>query len=139
MTRANIQLSGQEEVTRAIFDRGMAYLEASKQEKFSRETLEVWWNEVQRLKWTREKFRERILAVLQMPTYGKISFDMFLNAEPVVVRKTKAKICLIHDGEEYQGDHCPKCWSPKPVPIPPDVMKAIRELGEQMEAKDKKG
>lgn len=112
----------------------MAYLEASKQEKFSRETLEVWWNEVRRLRWTKEKFRERVLAVLQIPTYGKISFDMFLTAEPVVVGKPKPKRCQIHE-EEYEGEHCPKCWSPKPVPIPEDVMNKIRELSEQMEAK----
>lgn len=76
-------------LTRDLFDKGMAYLEAAKQENFSPETLGVWFNEMARLQWTEQEFRKRVIAVLQSCTYGRIGFDMFLTAEALPVRVSK--------------------------------------------------
>lgn len=66
---------------RDIYDKGIAYLEAAKQENFSRETIEVWYNEFCRMGWTEEDFRRAVMSVLKNPTYGKIKFDDFLHSE----------------------------------------------------------
>ena len=60
-------------------------------------------------------------------TYGRTSFDVFLSAEPVAKPKAKAR-CAIHDGTEYDGPHCPKCWSEKAVPMPEFVKAELQNL-----------
>ena len=66
---------------RTIFDKGIAWLEAAKQENFPPETLEVWYVEMNRLGWSDTTFRERVLNVLRAKTYGKVKFDDFVSAE----------------------------------------------------------
>lgn len=114
----------------------MAYLEAAKQENFSRETLSVWFDQMVRLGWTEARFRERVLAVLHAQTFGRISFDMFLSAEGVPQSKPQQK-CAIH-GLQFEDDHCPKCWADTAVPMPAYVMEEIRKLEEQMRVKEEK-
>lgn len=121
-----------ESLTRDLFDKGMAYLEAAKQESFSRETLGVWFNEMTRLGWSAQKFRERVLSVLQSQTFGRISFDMFLTAEGMQPAKPKS-LCVIHNLR--YDDHCPRCWSETAVPMPEDVKEAIRKLEDELTVK----
>jgi len=59
----------------------MAYLEAAKQENFSRETIDVWYNEMLRLGWSDDDYRRAVMSVLRAPTYGKVKFDDFLKTE----------------------------------------------------------
>jgi hypothetical protein len=108
----------------------MAYLEAAKQENFPPQTLGVWFDQMTRLNWTAQRFRDSVLSVLQMPTYGRVSFDMFISAPPLEKAKP-VQICQIHS-LRYINGHCPKCWSDKPVPIPDDVKAEIRKLGQQL-------
>jgi hypothetical protein len=81
--------------------------------------------------WTVQKFDERIEAVLAMEKHGPLSFDAFLYAETTYDIPAQ-KVCQIHPGENFVNGHCPKCWSDKPVPIPPFVMAEIRRLENQM-------
>lgn len=129
---ANTQPYKARSLSRDLFDKGMAYLEAAKQENFPPETLGVWFDQMSRLGWSEQKFRERVLAVLQAPTFGRISFDMFLSAESVPTKKPQS-FCVIHSLR--YDDHCPKCWSEKPVPIPEDVKEAIKKLEDKMQIK----
>jgi hypothetical protein len=131
-----MQIRRPEPLTRATFNRGLAYLEAAKQENFAPETLNVWFDQMTRLCWTETRFRERVVAVLHAPTYGKISFDMFLSAEMIPQAKPQKK-CAIH-GEAIVDGHCPSCWAANVVPMPAYVMEEIKKLEEQMDASEKK-
>jgi len=108
----------------------MAYLEAAKQDSFSPQTLGVWFDQMSHLKWTEGRFREKVLAVLRAPTYGRITFDMFLSIEPVPSAIPQEK-CHVHK-LVYVDGHCPKCSSATFVPMPEFVMKELRELEKQM-------
>ncbi len=69
-----------------VFTKGMAYLEAAKQETFSGETLRVWYNEMLRLGWSDDMFRERVFSVLRSTTFGKVKFDDFVNVEALYTK-----------------------------------------------------
>jgi len=78
-----LQKDGKKELDRLIFDKGMAYLEAARQENFSKETLIVWFTEMRRRGWDNDSFRKRIFAVLTNKPYGATKFDEFINAEEI--------------------------------------------------------
>jgi hypothetical protein len=63
-------------LSRPLFDRQMARLEAGKGEDFDPRTLAVWYDEMTRLGWSDDFFVERCKAVMGAKVYGKISFDM---------------------------------------------------------------
>lgn len=81
-TRQSIQPSKLSvSLPRQIFDKAMAYLEASKQENFSPETLETWYDQFCRAEWTPDILRDRVTAVLRSTTYGKVKIDDFFQTE----------------------------------------------------------
>lgn len=87
MTRQSIQHLGADLLDRHYFDKGIAWLEALKQENFSAETLNVWWSEFQRLKWTKKRFAEAVTQVARNTSYGRVTFDMFLTKERLYTRE----------------------------------------------------
>jgi hypothetical protein len=82
-----LQKTGEKELDRLVFDKGMAYLEAARQENFSKETLIVWFTEMRRRGWDNDSFRKRILSVLTNKPFGATKFDEFINAEEIFTRE----------------------------------------------------
>lgn len=70
----------------------MAWLEAAKRDTFSPETLEVWFCEMNRLGWTEDVFRERVLATVRSTTFGKVKFDDFIGAEKLFTESEKNEL-----------------------------------------------
>lgn len=72
---------------RATFNRGIARIEAARQENYSKETLSVWFDEMVRRKWTVQYFEERYNAVLNSKTiYGGLKFNDFIDASALFTK-----------------------------------------------------
>jgi len=78
-------------LSRPLFDRQMARLEAGKGEDFDPRTLAVWYDEMTRLGWSDDFFVERCKAVMGAKVYGKISFDMFVDSPALFTREEVAE------------------------------------------------
>lgn len=81
MKRNTNALLNVEKLSHEYFLKAMAWLEAVRNENFPEETLEVWYREFVRLKWSREQFRDAVISVSRSKLYGKTSIDCFLFAE----------------------------------------------------------
>jgi len=84
-----------------------------------------------RLKWSEDKFRERVLAVLQTTTYGKTTFDMFLTAEgpPTKVKAITCEYCgeQISENEKYNHQQEGICLKFK-LASPETVKEAVDKI-----------
>ncbi len=66
-------------LTREVFDRAIAGLEAAKREDFSKETLDTWFNIMSNREWTNGFFVEKVRCVLDSKQYGGVKFDSFIE------------------------------------------------------------
>lgn len=81
MTEKNTQLSIKTKpLQRQIFDYQIARLEAAKNTDYSKDTIDVWYDEMIKRNWTNGQFLEKVTLVLEQKQFGGVKFDDFTNA-----------------------------------------------------------
>jgi hypothetical protein len=68
-------------LSREVFDRAIAGLEAAKREDFPAESLNAWFSLMSQRGWTNGFFLEKVRGVLDSKQYGGVKFDSFIDGK----------------------------------------------------------